>query len=84
VLEARANVYVLPLSAIARDGKQAYCWVVQDGLAKRRPITTGLQVGNDVEVTAGLNDDETIVQSQIATLQEGQPVEVAKYLFLMQ
>ena len=47
-----------PLSAIVRDGKQAFCWVVKDGVAKRTPITTGLQVGADVEVTAGLKGDE--------------------------
>jgi len=78
VLEERPNVYVLPLSAIVRDGKQAYCWVVKDGVAKRTPITTGLQVGADAEVTAGLKGDEQIVQSQVAALQEGQPVEIAK------
>ena len=47
VLEERPDVYVLPLSAIVRDGKQAFCWVVKGGVAKRTPITTGLQVGTD-------------------------------------
>ena len=78
VLEERPNVYVLPLSAIIRDGKQAFCWIVDGKVAKRTPITTGLQVGTDIEVIAGLKGDEQIVQSQVAMLQEGQPIEIAK------
>ena len=78
LLQERPDVYVLPLSAIVREGKQAFCWVVKGGQAARTPITLGLQVGNDVEVTSGLKGDELVVQSQAGSLQEGQPVEVAK------
>ncbi len=76
LLEERPKVYVLPLSAIVRDGKQAYCWVARDGRAVRIPITLGLQVENDVEVVSGLKGDELVVQSQAASLQEGRRVEV--------
>ena len=77
VLQERPDVWVLPLSAIVREGKQAFCWVVKDGQAVRTPITLGLQVGSDAEVTSGLKGDELVVQSQTAALQEGRPVEVA-------
>jgi RND family efflux transporter MFP subunit len=78
VLQERSDVCVLPLAAIVRQGKQAYCWVAQDGKAVRTPITLGLQVENDVEVVSGLKGDELVVQSQIASLQEGRAVEVAQ------
>ena len=78
LLQERPDVYVLPLSAIVRDGKQAFCWIVKDGRAARTPITLGLQVGNDVEVVSGLKGDELVVQSQVGSLQEGRPVEVAQ------
>ncbi len=77
LLKERANVYVLPRSAISGEGKQASCWVVKGGRAVRTPITLGLQVGNDVEVASGLSGDELVVQPQAPPLQEGQPVEVA-------
>ena len=67
-----------PLSAIVREGKQAFCWVVKDGRAARTPITLGLQVGTDVEVVSGLKGDELVVQSQAGSLQEGQPVAVVQ------
>lgn len=78
LLQESRDVYVLPLSAIVRKDKQAFCWMVKGGQAVRTPITLGLQVGNDVEVTSGLKGDELVVQSPPSSLQEGQAVEVAE------
>jgi RND family efflux transporter MFP subunit len=78
LLQERPNVYVLPLSVIVREHQQAFCWVVKAGLAARTPITLGLQMGNDVEVTSGLKWDTLVVQSQPGALREGQPVEVTQ------
>jgi RND family efflux transporter MFP subunit len=75
VLQEHAKVYVLPLSAIVRVGKQASCWVVKDAHAVRTPITLGLQDSNDVEVLSGLTGDELVVQSPAASLHEGGLVE---------
>lgn len=77
LLQERPHVYTLPASAIVRDGKQAFCWTVRDGRAVRTAITFGLQVGDDVEVLSGLEGDELVVQSQAASLQEGQPAQAA-------
>jgi len=78
LLQERPDVYVLPPSAIVRDGSHAFCWTVQEGRAVRRPIALGLQVGNDVEVTSGLKADDVVVQSQVGSLRAGVAVEVAK------
>ncbi len=78
LLQERPDACVLPPSAIVRDGRRASCWTVQGGRAVRTPITLGLQVGNDVEVTSGLKPDDVVVQSQVASLQAGAAVEVAK------
>lgn len=77
LLQERPGALALPLTVITREGKQAFCWIVRDGHAVRVPITLGLQVGNDLEVTSGLQGDELVVQSPSAALQEGQSVEVA-------
>lgn len=78
LLQERVNACVLPLSAIVREGKQAFCWVAKGGQANRVPITLGLQVANEVEVVSGLNGDELVVQSPSGSLQEGCPVEVSR------
>lgn len=76
LLQERSDACVLPLSAIVHEGKRTFCWIVKDARAVRAPLTLGLQVGNDVEVVSGLNGDELAVQSQVASLREGQLVEV--------
>jgi RND family efflux transporter MFP subunit len=78
LLQERPDACVLPLSAIVREGQQAFCWVVKVGQAARAPITLGLRVGNDVEVTSGLKGDTLVVQSQTGALREGQSVEVTQ------
>ena len=78
LLQERPDVYVLPSSAIVRDGRGTFCWTVRDGRALRTPIALGLQVGSDVEVTSGLKPDDLVIQSQVASLQAGATVEVAK------
>jgi RND family efflux transporter MFP subunit len=74
VLQERPDACVLPLSAIVRQGKQAFCWTVQDGRAVRTPLTLGLQVGNDVEVVSGLKGAEAVIQDPGPSLQDGQAV----------
>ncbi len=59
VLQERPDVYVLPLSAIVREGKQAFCWIVKDGQATRTPITLGLQVGQRRGGDSGLERGRT-------------------------
>jgi RND family efflux transporter MFP subunit len=78
LLHERSDVWVLPPAAIVRDGQQTFCWVVGRGRAVRMPIKLGLAVGDDVEITSGLKGDEFVVQSPAASLQDGQPVEVAQ------
>lgn len=76
LLQERSDVCVLPLSAIVHEDKQAFCWIAKDARAARIPLALGLQVGNEVEVVSGLKGDELAVQSQAASLREGQPIEV--------
>jgi len=76
LLQDRPDALVLPQSAVAGSGKQAFCWTVRDSKAVKTPITPGLQVGSEVEVVSGLKGDELVVQSPPGSLREGQTVEV--------
>jgi RND family efflux transporter MFP subunit len=78
VLQERANVLALPLTAVVTVDKQAFCCCVEDDKIVRRPITLGLRTPREVEVVDGLKGDELVVQTQAGSLQEGQRVEVAK------
>jgi multidrug efflux pump subunit AcrA (membrane-fusion protein) len=76
VLQQRANVMALPVAAVLKVGSQASCYCVENGRAVQKPITLGLQVADEVEVTSGLRGDEAVIQSQTAALRPGQPVNV--------
>jgi RND family efflux transporter MFP subunit len=67
----------IPKSAVRqRDGKEVV-WVVQDGRAERRAITTGSTRGDEVAISAGLNGGERIIVDPPENLADG-PVTEAK------
>ena len=78
VLQQRPNVLVLPLAAVITVDKQVFCCCVEDNQVVRRPITLGLRTAQDVEIVDGLKGGELVVQTQPASLQAGQRVEVAR------
>ncbi len=78
VVEEHPDALTLPTSAVARDGDKAYCVVVRDGHAARRPIGLGLADGTSTEIFTGLRGDEDVVKAGVGSLADGQAVEVAK------
>jgi membrane fusion protein (multidrug efflux system) len=76
LLEEKSDVPVLPITAVLRDGDEAYCHCVVDGRIERRPIRLGLRAGDEVEVAEGLGADDIVVLVRSDALQPGEPVEV--------
>lgn len=76
LLEQRPDVLVLPISAIVKTGDQTICCTVVGGKIEQRPIALGLRVGDEVEITNGIADSDTIVLMRAGSLQPGQAVEV--------
>jgi len=74
VAETHPDAIAIPKAAVVRDAAGAACFVVADGTARRRPITTGIEEGGLVEVTAGLDGSERIVTAGAASLADGQAV----------
>jgi RND family efflux transporter MFP subunit len=77
LLTERPQVIALALAAIVRSDKQAFCYCVDRGQIARRPLVLGLATAEEAEVVSGLSGEEEVVQSQVASLREGQAVEVA-------
>jgi multidrug efflux pump subunit AcrA (membrane-fusion protein) len=57
----RADAITIPRSAVARLGGAAKVWVVSDGRATPREVTTGLEGRERVEIVRGLAQDELVV-----------------------
>lgn len=76
LLEEREDVQTLPIAAVVRTADSVYCCVVVDSQIEHRPLELGLRVGEEVEVTQGLDGSEAVVLARASSLQEGQKVEV--------
>ena len=71
------DVTLVDASAIQHNGTQAYVWVIQNGTAQQRNITTGVTDNGLTEVT-GLNPYEVVADSSFEKLQNGAKVNVVQ------
>ncbi|MBR5455020.1 MAG: efflux RND transporter periplasmic adaptor subunit, partial [Rikenellaceae bacterium] len=64
--------------AISRQAgtNERYAFVINDGVAERRVITLGRQVGNKVEVLSGIEAGEQVAVTSMSKLDQGTLVEV--------
>ncbi len=75
LLETRHGAVIVPASAIQKGPQGNYVYVVADGKATVRPITTGTVEGDNVEIAQGLKADEIIVIEGQDKLQDGSKVD---------
>ncbi|MGA9527308.1 MAG: efflux RND transporter periplasmic adaptor subunit [Terriglobales bacterium] len=71
------DVTLVDSSAIQHNGTQAYVWVIQNGAAQQRNVTTGVTDNGVTEVT-GLNPGEEVADSSFEKLQNGAKVNVVQ------
>jgi RND family efflux transporter MFP subunit len=75
-LDRRENAVTIPAAAIVRIDGATYCCVVNDGKITRRPVELGLRSGADIEILAGIDEQDVIVVARADGLKDGQPVEI--------
>ena len=70
----------VPLSAVltAEDGSKSVMVVGTDGTAHRRGVELGINDGEDVQISKGLNGSETVITTGAYGLDEGTKVKVGK------
>jgi RND family efflux transporter MFP subunit len=75
VLEHKEDIPTIPLQALSHEGGKTSVFVVnsKDEL-ENRPVSVGIQTGNDAEVVAGLHVGEMVVVSDRAGLKSGEKV----------
>ncbi len=74
----KADLLVVPRSAVQRQGQLISVFVVADGRALRRLVTLGREYGEQVEVLSGLAAGETVVSSPPSSLTDGAPAEMQR------
>lgn len=72
----RVDALSVPRSAVLRDGRGEYVFVVRDGRAQRIDVTTGLRQQGQVEIRKGLHIGEQVVSLGNYELHDGMAVRV--------
>jgi multidrug efflux system membrane fusion protein len=73
------NVNLVVSSAIQHNGTQAFVWVIQNGAAQIRNVTTGASDNNLTQVD-GVNPGEVVADSSFEKLQNGVKVTPAQQI----
>ncbi len=70
------DVMTIPTTAIIQENDKAFCVVVAEGTAARKPIQIGLSDGVRTEVISGLVGSEAVVKANASSLTDGQAIKV--------
>ena len=65
---------LVPARAVRSDGTTARVYVVKDGVAQERLVSTGRQDGDLIEVKGNVAADEIVATSNVEQLTDGTPV----------
>ncbi|HEX8284457.1 MAG TPA: efflux RND transporter periplasmic adaptor subunit [Pyrinomonadaceae bacterium] len=75
VLMSQSDPAVLvPVRALRTDGTTARVFVVRDGVAQERLVSTGRQEGDLIEIKGNVAADELVATSNVEQLADGAPV----------
>jgi len=72
--EQHEGVMLIPSSAVISEDERAVIYVIEDGVAQRREIQTGLSDAGLTEVVGGLSASETVVATGAGALRDGAQV----------
>jgi membrane fusion protein (multidrug efflux system) len=77
VQESKKSSMVVPLASVLPTEAGMVSYIVQDGIAVRKKVQTGLQVSGDaIEVLDGLEPGQQLVVEGMESLQDNVPVQV--------
>ncbi len=75
-LVEKEGVPVIPEAAVLRASGEAYVFVIEEGIARRREVALGLQEGPRLEVRAGLQPGDMLVIAGQQKIADGTLVEI--------
>jgi len=73
-LRQAKNALLIPFDSILGD-QEKYVFVVENGIAKKIPVSIGIQEGNDVQITKGLTKDHKVIVIGQRVVSDGAKVE---------
>ena len=78
-LRRHPDALVVPPAALVSEGSSKFVFTVEQGVARRIPVATGIDDGLWVEITSGLTGAEDVVVTGKARLSDGVQVKAFPY-----
>jgi membrane fusion protein (multidrug efflux system) len=77
VRETRPQVVLVPRTAVVRELQEAYVYVADGAVAKKRAVEVGLEEAGKLEITRGLKAGEPVVTSGQGALKDQAAIKIA-------
>jgi multidrug efflux system membrane fusion protein len=77
-LRVDPNVVVVPTEAVQNGQRGPYVFVIENGVAKVRPVAVSRTLAGESLVASGLNGDETVVTDGQLSLRDGLRVDIKR------
>ena len=68
---------VLPIDSVITKGGEKYVFVMKDNKAVKTSVQTGIENGNEIEITSGLTENMDVVVKGQTYLEDGDNIETA-------
>ncbi len=83
-IEAKAEIHthkaeqvmLLPIEAVNADRDGDFVYVVENNIAVRRSVVTGISSDTYIEIKAGLSDTESVIVSSYSSIEDGMAVAI--------
>jgi membrane fusion protein (multidrug efflux system) len=76
-VERKQDALLVPADVLLTDKGGPFVFEVEDGKAKRTPVTVGFSDGINVEITRGVDPTQALILARKQPVNDGQPVMVA-------
>ncbi|MDD4843596.1 MAG: efflux RND transporter periplasmic adaptor subunit [Anaerotignum sp.] len=75
--EKAEDAVVLPREAVLTKNGETYVFIVEGDVAKKTPVTTGIDTGETIEITSGLPVGTQVVTRGQTYISDGEQVEIS-------
>ncbi len=69
---------IVPRTAVVEESGESFVFVIEDGIAMKKAVTTGLHNDDEIEILKGLNGSETIAVTNAKHLFDKMSVQIVK------
>jgi membrane fusion protein, multidrug efflux system len=78
VRDTKQNAIRIPREAVVRELREAHVFIADNGFAKRRDITLGIEEGDYIEALSGVKPGEKVIVAGQGALKDGSAIKVLK------